>query len=85
MRDYLISHLPKIINSAGLLLDVAGAALVWRFGLPETVSRTGLQTLDLEEVDEEEKSKAARYDFRSAIGFCLLIIGFLFQLLSNFV
>ena len=33
--------LPDGINSIGLIADIAGAVLLYRYGLPERISRTG--------------------------------------------
>ena len=77
--------LAKLLNSSGLLLDICGATLIFRFGLPEQVSRTGTGALLLEETDEAEIEKARRYDRLGRLGIGLLISGFVLQLVSNFV
>ena len=71
------------ISSAGLVLDIIGAVLIWRFGLPPSVRREGHSYLLLEGTDEAEKAKAARYDRYGQIGIGLLITGFLLQLVGN--
>ena len=85
MRDYVFQHLSKLVNSLGLLCDIIGAILILKFGLPVTVSRTGAQCLLLEGEDTNEILIAKRYDRMAKLGLGLLIIGFAFQLLSNFV
>lgn len=77
--------LPNCINSAGLVLDIAGAALVWKFGLPLEISRSGFQYRITEGIDHVEAAKARRYDRLSALGFLLLVVGFGLQLWSNFL
>jgi hypothetical protein len=77
--------LAKLVNSSGLFLDICGALLIFRFGMPEHVSRTGTGALLLEGVDEAEIEKAKRYDRLGRLGIGLLIIGFVLQLLSNFL
>lgn len=72
------------INSLGLLMDIVGAVLLWKYGLPEALSREGHSCLILEQVDETEKAKAASYDRWSRAGLGLLIAGFALQLISNF-
>lgn len=74
-----------MINSLGLLADITGAVLVWRFGLPETVSRSGSQFLILEQRDEQEAAKAKRYDSLAKLGIGCLVGGFALQLVSNFL
>jgi hypothetical protein len=77
--------LAPIINSVGLVLDIAGAILIMIFGLPAKIDREGHRGLLLEGTDHEQIAKAKRYDRRTRIGLVCLVIGFLFQLLSNWV
>ena len=63
-------------NSIGLLLDIAGVVLLFNFGLPEKVSRSGTSAFLLEETDFAEKAKAAKYDRWGRCGIVLLITGF---------
>jgi hypothetical protein len=78
----LISHL---INSTGLVLDIIGVVIIWRYGLPEPLSREGAIYLIAEQFGQAEKTKAARYDLLSKTGLVLVLGGFVFQLLSNLV
>jgi hypothetical protein len=68
----------------GLLCDIAGALVVWKYGLPESISRTGAVHLELEQRDEAEKAVAKKYDSRAHFGIGLLMGGFVLQLISNF-
>jgi hypothetical protein len=77
--------MPQIINSIGLLLDIFGVVLLFRYGLPADVTRSGASYLLLEGEDEAEKLKAQHYDRMGQLGLALLIAGFLFQLASNFL
>ncbi len=74
-----------IVNSIGLVFDIMGALLLWKYGLPEPISREGHVHLVLEQVDEDEKAKAKKYDRWSYGGLILLILGFGLQLVSNFL
>jgi hypothetical protein len=74
-----------VVNSIGLVFDIAGVVMVWRYGLPQTLSREGVQYIITEQTDEAEKAKAARFDLLSRIGLILIIGGFALQLLSNFL
>ena len=76
------SHL---INSIGLVLDIVGVVIIWRYGLPEPLSREGAIYIIAEQSDRAEKLKAARYDLLSKIGLFLVLAGFALQLASNFV
>ena len=75
----------NIVNSVGLVLDIVGVVLIWRYGLPEPISREGHNYIILESHDEAEKIKAAKYDRLSKIGLSLVILGFALQLASNFI
>jgi hypothetical protein len=75
----------NIVNSVGLILDIVGAGLLWRFGLPADISRSGAILLATEQIDEEERRKALRYDQVAFWGFLLLVGGFALQLVSNFL
>lgn len=79
----MIAFFIKYIGAIGLILDIMGAYLIFKYGLPEEVSRTGSIGLILEQEDEEEKAKGKKYDKFSKIGFYLLILGFVFQLVSS--
>lgn len=74
-----------VVSSIGLGLDIVGVLLLWRFGLPEAVSRGGFGYIILEGHDEAEKAKAERYDLWAHLGLALLIFGFLLQLASNWI
>lgn len=82
--EFLLINLPKIINSAGLLCDIAGAFLIWKYGLPEPITKTGAIYIT-HGVDEAEKKKAESYETFSKWGLKLLILGFILQLISNFI
>lgn len=75
--------LSKLVNSLGLILDVCGAVLIFKFGLPPDVRRSGASYLMTEQADESEIKKGKRYDRVAYIGAGLLIAGFVSQLLSN--
>ena len=77
--------LAKIANSVGLLLDVVGVLLLFKFGLPEDVRRKGESYLLLEETDEADIAKGRRYDFWAKVALGLVVLGFVLQLISNFV
>ena len=77
--------LPNLVSSAGLLLDILGAILIWKYGLPDPIRRDGVQLLALEQADPNEAQKANQYDRYSKVGLLLLISGFCVQLISNFL
>ena len=75
----------NLVNSIGLVCDILGAVLIWRYGLPEPISRSGVVHLRLEQTDETEKAKAEQYDCIARCGIVLLVGGFVLQLVSNFL
>ena len=79
----MIDFFLKYIGAIGLILDIIGACLIFMYGLPEEISRTGFNSLGTEQEDEDEKAKGKKYDRCSKIGFYLLILGFIFQLASS--
>lgn len=77
--------LSHYINSAGLVFDIVGATLLWRFGLPAEISRSGSQSIITNVRNHAEIEKAKRFDRISWWGFLSLVMGFVLQFLSNFV
>ena len=77
--------LSNCLNSVGLVLDIIGAGLLWKFGLPAEISRTGAITRVTEGTDLAEAAKARKYDRVSWWAFLTLVAGFTLQLVSNFV
>jgi hypothetical protein len=75
----------KWIAPIGLILDIIGAYLIFKYGLPEELSRTGATFIITEEEDPDEIVKAKKYDKLSKLGFRLLIVGFLLQLISSII
>lgn len=73
----------QIISSVGLVLDVAGVAVLFVYGPPQP----DFQEDDAVVVTNEAQQAAARalkqtFKFRSRIGLSLLVAGFLLQLLG---
>jgi hypothetical protein len=65
-------------------LDIIGACLLWRYGLPEDINRKGESALLLESTNDKEIEKARAYDFLSRLALALLVAGFVLQLISNY-
>lgn len=79
----MISLLAAHATWVGLCLDIVGALLLWRYGLPPDVRRGGVGALLIEQVDPEEAAKAERYDCFGACRAGLLIGGFALQLVGT--
>ncbi len=73
------------VNSLGLIFDIAGAALLFYFGLPAEVSRDGAFRLIPNQPNPDEVAKARRYDWWARVGLVALVLGFALQLGSNFM
>lgn len=71
------------INDIGLLLDIIGAILLFKFGLPASIDRNGHTHFVVKGINEEEVKRGKLYDKWAKVGLSLLILGFTFQLLSN--
>ncbi len=72
------------INSLGLGLDIIGALLLFKYGLPAKIDPEGHRHLSLG-VDQAELARAKRYQAFSRFAALLLFLGFVLQLVSNFV
>ena len=71
-----------ILSIFGLSANFCGGILLWKYGIPNRVSREGHSYLIFEQIDEREKARARFYDRMSALGLILLIVGFVVQLLD---
>ena len=72
-----------LIQSLGLVCDIVGAILLFKFGLPEIQRTNGLSFITVERENPEELERERRYDFWGKVGLALLIVGFFGQLLPN--
>ena len=69
----------------GLILDMVGVCILYKYGLPENINREGHSFLALEDSNINEINKAKKYDRWSKFGLSLLVIGFSFQLIGNII
>ena len=75
---------PSDISSLGLVFDIGGAILLWRFGLPEVeVYRSGRVPAIYNPATPEDEKKIKKYDRLSRIGVAALILGFALQLMGT--
>lgn len=75
---------PEIVNTLGLALDIVGVLLLFWFGLPPDVSRTGAVEWTLE-TDEAEAQKARCYDCWSWTALALIVTGFVLQIVATWM
>ena len=84
-----------VINSLGLVFDIAGVVVLFYYGPPTlSITRDGHKILPFNSNDEDETKKnkalATKHHRRSTAGLVLLFFGFVFfgfvfQLVSNWV
>ena len=74
MASYLTEDL---VTTIGLLLDIAGVALLFKYGLPPDVNRHGLIFPGIANDDSIKEGK--RYERWSYAGLVALILGFALQ------
>ena len=74
----------QIVNAIGLVFDIAGALLLWKYGLPSPVNREG-KSIAVYNVSEESVALAKRCRFFSGLAIILLCIGFILQFVSDFM
>ena len=73
------------VNSLGLVLDIAGVCLLFKYGLPERLDREGRSYLMLQTHDDAEIRTARFYDRMSYLALVLIVAGFGLQIVSNYL
>ena len=75
-----------IINSSGLFLDIVGVILLYKYGLPANVRKTGGQAILFPggKSQEDAAKEFQSYKRKSLLGLGCLIVGFTLQIISNF-
>jgi hypothetical protein len=68
-----------ILPLTGLALDIAGVILLFFFGLPPSIDRTGAVRYAAPRKDENEIRKGRIYDSLGRAGLLLILIGFTLQ------
>lgn len=77
-----------LINSTGLVLDIIGAILIFRYGIQPALHKPfhTLQIYELTSINKEQKDKLYnKHKYLSYAGLISLIFGFSLQLISNFI
>jgi hypothetical protein len=73
----------RLVNATGLLLDIGGFVLLFKFGLPPRLSESGHIALAAD-FDPQQKKKGILYRKLGYLALILIIFGFFLQLASNF-
>lgn len=89
--------LPEIVNSAGLVSNIAGVALAFFYGYPQPSHEEGvglslekatyLEHLGktVEQLEADTRKQKSRYRFWSRVGLALMAIGFVLQLIATWI
>ncbi len=75
----------NVLNSLGLIIDIIGVILIFCYGISPMLDVNGSVYFVSEQVDEDEKKKAMKYKSLSRLGLMMVIVGFILQLISNFI
>ncbi len=73
------------LNTLGLILDIIGVVLLFKYGLPDDISPSGSVSLDTEDVNEDDIKLYKIYKRKSRIALGFLITGFILQAVSNYI
>jgi hypothetical protein len=73
----------KWFGTLGLVLDIIGVLLIYLYGIPNDLNAKGLIYKVCEGTDEDEVKKYKKCKRRSDFGLILVLIGFVFQLISS--
>jgi len=65
---------------AGLLMNLAGVILLFRYGMPYRVRTEGVNYLITEDVDKREVATERRYDLLGKLGLLLIVTGTVAQI-----
>jgi len=74
--------IPAEFTIMGLIANLAGVILLFRYGLPYAIRTGGEQTLTTGQQDLEAIKKEAHYSRRGGLGLILIILGTLFQVIG---
>ena len=72
------------INSIGLILDILGVIILFKFGLPSNINKNGSVGMAFIKKDESEIKKWKLYNFWSRFGLIIILLGFICQIVSNY-
>jgi hypothetical protein len=73
----------RIMQSVGLVSDIAGATLLFRFGLPPIARTGGANYMKLAPTDEADLAEEEKFDRYGWLGLLTLVFGFVLQLIPD--
>lgn len=79
--------LSNIFNIVGLILDIIGVLMLFKYGIPPEVSKDGSFAITINIPGETEiaKAKGKKYTRLSNLALTLLFLGFFIQLVANLI
>jgi hypothetical protein len=72
----------RVLNIIGLLLNLVGVVILFRYGMPFHVATGGAVSLITEKLDQADIALEQRYEVYGYIGLALLIVGTIFQVVA---
>ena len=66
---------PQLLNTDGLIVNLIGVVLLFRYGMPFRVKTGGAMTLEAEQIDPSAKAVEALHIFLGYAGLALIVIG----------
>jgi hypothetical protein len=84
LLQYLFPSPAVTLTTCGLLLDIGGVVLIFKYGLPASINRSGMIGLGTPDETGEHKAAARRYDRWARVGLVMLIAGFALQMLASY-
>lgn len=80
----IIEELPY--TQIGLVLDIVGVILIFRFGLPTPTATADVLNVQFgPKEDDELDQKRRRYDTISKVGLLLIALGFVLQFVGSMI
>lgn len=74
-----------LINLIGLILDILGVLVLFKYGLPSEVTKDGHVGYTASQSDPIERAKWYKYNRMAKVGLGLLIAGFVLQAASDII
>jgi hypothetical protein len=72
-----------LLQSLGLISDIIGVCLLFKYGIPELMQTGGAYILRTGIVDQTSKALEDKFKKLGYFGLLLLVVGFVLQLIPN--